>query len=65
MDDLSQPDPAHSKVSRTPSWVRVQGLLLVILVLVILGMSTGLIDLGMFGFQHGPTSSGSHQVAHG
>lgn len=49
--------------ARTPKWVKVQGIFLLLLIVIVVGMSSGLINLRLFGFQHGPTGHGlGHQA---
>ena len=50
---------------RTPRWVKVQGFFLLLLIVVVAGMSSGLINLRLLGFQHGPGGHGlgSHTLS--
>ena len=45
----------------TPRWVKVQGVALILLIVVVAGMSSELINLRLLGFQHGP---GGHGLGH-
>lgn len=53
---------AREAVRAVPAWVKVQGVALLLLVSVLLGMASGSINLSMFGFRHGP--AGQHGGAH-
>lgn len=46
----------------TPRWVKVQGILVLTLILVVTAMATGMMGLG--GGGHGPMSHGTPEGAH-
>ncbi len=50
--------PSAANEAAMPRWVKAQGFLVVLLVLIVVGMSTGLIHLGQNGVDdgHGPAS---------
>lgn len=43
---------------KTPRWVKLQGFFVLLLIVVVVGMSSGLINLRLLGFQHGPGGHG-------
>ena len=68
-DPFPQPDPGDD--TGTPRWVKVQGIFVVLLLLVVIGMATGLVNrlspFGLEGGGHGAASdrAGAHAPPEG
>lgn len=65
MDD--QPLYESGGDTGTPRWVKIQGVFVVLLLLIVVGMSSGLINPALFGLEgggHGPARHAGSQGGH-
>lgn len=65
MDD----QPLHESGGKTgtPRWVKIQGVFVALLLLAVVGMSSGLINPGLLGLEgggHGPAMHAPSQMGH-
>ena len=50
----------RSRADGVPRWVKVQGVFLILLIVVVIGMSTGTIDTSLLGLQGHMPPGGGH-----